>query len=173
MGRRDDADVDVDALWATEPLDLALLQDPQQLDLDIGRQVADLVEEDRRVIGQFEASDLSCERTSKRALLPAEQLALHQRAWNRRAVDPHHDPATPRAQFMNLRGDELLARAGLAEQQDGRIGDRDLLRLLQNPLDRCTASDNEPLAEPIPHLEAQILVFRLKLLAQARRRQAW
>ena len=63
------------------------------LTLHVLRQVADLVEEDRRVIGQLEAADLTRERASKRALFAAVQLALDQRGGNRRAVHAHHRPA--------------------------------------------------------------------------------
>ena len=60
------------------------------------RQVADLVEKDRRVVRQFEPADLPRQRAGKGALLPAEQFALDERARNRRAVDAHHDAAAPR-----------------------------------------------------------------------------
>jgi hypothetical protein len=36
---------------APEALDLALLQHPQQLDLDLYRKVANFVDEDRRAVG--------------------------------------------------------------------------------------------------------------------------
>ena len=56
---RDDARVDANRLGIAEPLDLLLLEHAQQLDLDVHRQIADLVEEDRRVVGQLEASHLT------------------------------------------------------------------------------------------------------------------
>ena len=40
----------------------ALFEHAQQLDLQVGRQVADLVEEQGRTVGQLEPSDLSRER---------------------------------------------------------------------------------------------------------------
>ena len=55
---RDDPHVHANGFRAAKPFDLPLLQHAQQLDLDVCRQVADLVEEDCRVIGQFETSDL-------------------------------------------------------------------------------------------------------------------
>ena len=77
---------------AAEPLDLPLLEHAQQLDLDVRRQLADLVEKDRRAIGQLEAADLPRERAGEGAFLAAEQLALDQRRRNRRAVHAHHRP---------------------------------------------------------------------------------
>ena len=40
---------------AAEPLELPLLQDAQELHLRRGREVADLVEEERAAVGQLEA----------------------------------------------------------------------------------------------------------------------
>ena len=61
---------------AAEPLDLPFLEHAQQLDLHVERQVADLVEEDRRVVGELEAADLARQRSGEGAALAAEQLAL-------------------------------------------------------------------------------------------------
>ena len=43
---------------------------------DVEGQVADLVEEQRRRVGQLEAADLPRKRAGERALLVAEELAL-------------------------------------------------------------------------------------------------
>jgi len=52
VGRRDDPSVDLDRPGVADPLELPLLQDPQQLDLELGRGAVDLVEEDAaRVCG--------------------------------------------------------------------------------------------------------------------------
>src|SRR4030095_9364366 len=91
MRGRDDPHIDVNAPRAAEPLDLSLLEDANKLDLHIRRQLADLVEEDRRVVGQLEAADLTRERPGERSLLTPEQLALHQGARDRGAVHAHHN----------------------------------------------------------------------------------
>ena len=44
-------------------------------------------------------------------------------------------PPPPRAQFVDLRGDELLAGAGLSQQQHRRIGGRHLPGLFQHAAD--------------------------------------
>ena len=59
MGRGDDAGVEMNRLRAAEPLELPLFEHAQQLDLDLRRQLADFIEEDRRLIGQLEAADLA------------------------------------------------------------------------------------------------------------------
>ena len=52
-------------------------------------------------------------------------------------------PVAPRAQRVKARGDHLLARAGLSEQQHGRIGGGHVPHLLQHAADRRTLADDE------------------------------
>ncbi len=54
VGGRDQADVGADRLGAAEPLELALLEHAQQLDLGGEVQVANLVEEQRAAVGELE-----------------------------------------------------------------------------------------------------------------------
>ena len=55
VGGGDQAQVDLQRPPA-EPLDLALLQHAQELDLDVRRDLADLVEEQRAAVGLHEAA---------------------------------------------------------------------------------------------------------------------
>ena len=52
VGRRHQPDIDLDGLVAADALELALLQDAQQLGLERRRDLADLVEEQRAAVGQ-------------------------------------------------------------------------------------------------------------------------
>ena len=67
-------------------IDLALLQDAQQLGLQRRRQLADLVEEQRAAVGLLERPTLPLGGAGERAALVAEELALEQRR-----------PASPRS----------------------------------------------------------------------------
>src|SRR5260221_4100763 len=58
VGGGNHARVDGNRTRAAEALDLTLLQHAQQLDLHVAGQLADLVEEDGRAIGDFESTDL-------------------------------------------------------------------------------------------------------------------
>ena len=87
VGRGDDAHVDRSDVVAADALELALLQHAQQLDLQLRRQLADLVEEDRPAVGQLEPADAPGDRAGERALLVPEQLALDQARRQRGAVD--------------------------------------------------------------------------------------
>ena len=86
VGGGDDAHVHLDRLLRADALDLALLQHPQHLGLGAQAHVADLVEEDRALVGQLELADLLLGRPGERALLVAEQLALDQLLGDRGAV---------------------------------------------------------------------------------------
>ena len=130
------------ALRAAEPFDLSLLEHAQQLDLDLRRQVADLVEEDRRAIGQFEAPDLPGEGAREGALLAAEQLALHERRRNRRAVDAHHRPrrVARSVRGAGSRGAPCRCRSRRAAAPSSRR--RHLLQLSQDPAERQALTDD-------------------------------
>ncbi len=133
MSGRDDSHVDTDRPRASEPRDLLVLQHSKQLDLEIGRQIADFVEENCRAVSQFEESNLFGQRAREGALFAAEQLAFDERLRNGRAVDFHHRSPSPRTEMMHLRGEELLAAASFAEQQHRGISSRHLTDLLEDP----------------------------------------
>ena len=122
-------------LRAPQAFDHALLQHAEQLDLDFHRQIADLVEEQRGLVGGFEPADLPRERARIRALLAAEQLALDEGRRNGRAAHADHRPLMARAQVVNRLRHHLLARACFAEQQDGGGRGRDLFDLREHLLD--------------------------------------
>ncbi len=59
-------------------------------------------------------------RAGERALFVAEELRVDQLRGNRAAVDAAERPAAERRVFVDGAGDDLLARAGFAEEQDRR-----------------------------------------------------
>ena len=69
--------------------DLALLERAQQLRLQVERQLAELVEEQRAAVGLLEQAGARHHRAGEAALLVAEQLALDQVRRHRAAVE--HD----------------------------------------------------------------------------------
>jgi len=88
VGGRDDADVNLDRLRAPQAFEDALLKRAEQLGLDFHRQITDLVEEERGLVGGFEPADLPAERAGERAPLAPEQLAFDERGRNGRAAHP-------------------------------------------------------------------------------------
>src|SRR5690606_27742515 len=119
VGRADQTKVD-GRRATTHRLDLALLQRTQQLDLDLQRNLADLVEEQRAAIGLLEATSPRSHRAGERALLVAEQLGLQDRLGQRRAVGRDKGLVHAWAVLVNVASEQLLAGAALAEQQHGR-----------------------------------------------------
>src|SRR5581483_11077732 len=76
--RGDDAHVDGDFALATDALELALLEDAEELDLRGARQLADLVEQERAAVGALEAAEVARRRARESSLLVPEELALEE-----------------------------------------------------------------------------------------------
>jgi len=71
----------------SQPFEFALLKDSQQLHLNLGRYVSDLIEKNRSPVRQFEATDPPLARAGKGALLVPKQFALDEADRQRGAVD--------------------------------------------------------------------------------------
>ena len=138
-----------------------VLQHAQQLGLHVERQLADLVEEERRAVRDLEAPDLARQGPGEGALLPAEQLALHEPGRQRGAVDLDHHVAPARAEPVDGLGDEFLAGAGLAANEHRGIRGRDLLHLAQDLLDGGALPGD--LAVRVDHLDLGLEVVALRL----------
>ena len=98
--RRDDAGIGVQGLSPADALELALLDDAEDLDLGRQRQLADLVEKNRASGGAFEPAGLLAVGAGECAALVAEELALDQPLGKRPAVD-----ADERAGLRDRNGD--------------------------------------------------------------------
>src|SRR5262249_37957101 len=115
----DDPHVDLLGTRATHAFELASLQDTQQLRLQLQRKLTDLVQEERSTVGELEAPGPRGRRAGEGALLVTEQLALDEQRRQRRAVHLHERAGPARTAVMNRAGQQLLARARLAKEQDG------------------------------------------------------
>src|SRR5262249_37714832 len=111
MCRRDDPQIHLAPLSRAYRAKFLLLQQAKQLDLQFQRQIADLVEERRAAIGQFDQSLLILRRAAERTLHVPEQFALHQRADQRAAVD--RDEPAARIGLVDAARNHFLARAAL------------------------------------------------------------
>ena len=153
--------------WRGRPepdaLELAVLEDAQELHLDVGGELADLVQEQRAPVGQLEAADLRPGRPGEGALLVAEQLALDEGRRQGRAVDLDEGPVPARAPVVDGVGQQLLAGARLAEEQHRAGRGRHLGDLREDLEDgRALADDRvEPLLTP--DLGAEVDRFRFQL----------
>src|SRR6185295_13748120 len=81
--RAEHTDIERARLRTSDGDDLAALERAQQLRLEIARQVAELVEENRAARCCLEQADARGGGTRERPALVAEQNALRKRRWNR------------------------------------------------------------------------------------------
>ena len=126
--RRDDAQVDRDVLGAADATERAALEHTQQLDLQHGRHLADLVEEQRATVRHLHETQLLGAGIGERALLVTEQLRLEQFGGDRGAVDLDERLGVASAHAMHEVREVLLARAALAlDEHAGGVAARDLL----------------------------------------------
>src|SRR5262245_7987445 len=86
VGRRDHAHVQPHRFHATDAVDLPLLQNPQQLGLELERQVSDFVQKDGAAVGLLEAADARLPCVGERALDVSEQLVFEQRGGDAAAT---------------------------------------------------------------------------------------
>jgi len=138
----DKTDVDVDRPCSAETLELVLLQHAKELRLQLERQLAHLVQEERATVSELETSDPLCDRTSERAALVAEELALEKSRGDRSAVDVDEAPVLPRARLVDRARNEFLSRAGLAEEHNRCVGRCDDLDLVEDVSERGAIADD-------------------------------
>src|SRR5690606_22703760 len=119
-----------------DPLVLVLLQHAQQLALQIERNLAHLVEEDRAAVRELKPAHPVPMRAGKRALHVPEELALEQLVRDRRAVDLDERTLAARAARVDHVRDELLADARFALDQHARARLRDGLEPREHLLER-------------------------------------
>ena len=164
VGRRDDPDVDPARPRRAEPLELAGLDDAQQLGLLAHRHVGDLVEEQRAPVGELEAADAIGLGVGERAAHVAEQLALEHAFRDAAGVDDHHRARRAARHRVQRPRDDALAGAVLAEDQDVGVRGTDARDHLQHALHRRRLGDQLGHA-----LAAQQRVLGLEPLALAQR----
>src|SRR2546426_90487 len=94
----------------------------QELGLQRQRELGDLVEVDRSVVRVLDLTESPSVGAGEGALLVAEQLGFEQPVWDRGAVDLDERPLTSPRRRVNRPGDEILADAALAPEQNGGVG---------------------------------------------------
>ena len=121
VGGGDDAHVNPDGARAADAANLSLLKCAQEFRLHRNIQLANLVEEERALVGYLEESFLFGVRARERALLVAEEFGLKQVLVDGGAVDGLKHLVGARALGVYGARDEFLARARLAAYEDGRV----------------------------------------------------
>ena len=98
VGGTDDAHVHPELAVAAHAAEAAVVVKAQPLGLPVGRHLADLVEEHRAAVGQFQQAGLAApKRTGEGAGRIAEDLALGEVLWQRGAVQREEGLGVPAA----------------------------------------------------------------------------
>ncbi len=140
--RGDDAHVGPDGARAAQPLELLILEHPQELRLRRGRHVADLVEEERAAVRLLEAPDARAVGAREGAALVTEELGLEQRLGQRRAVHLHERRLRAAREAVHQSGDDLLPGAGLSGHEHRRPRRGHAARQLDGGPQRGARSDH-------------------------------
>ncbi len=164
VGGRNHADVGLLRPRAAEPLELALLQDPQKLGLGRRAHLADFVQEQHAAGCQLDLAGLGLLSAGEGAAFVSEQLGFEKLLGQRRAVERDEWSARPRRRAMDESRHDFLARARLPCQEHGRIGRGDLRGFPQHVLPRLGVSDDASVADLRAELVGEQLDARLEAL---------
>ena len=118
VGRGDDADVDLDRLRLAEAVHFVGLEEAQQLGLELGPDLGNLVEEERAAGGGADDAVEGVLGAGEGALAIAEQLALEHLARHGGAVEGHERLGGAAGGAVDGAREHFLAGAGLAGEQD-------------------------------------------------------
>ena len=137
MGCGDDAHIHALLAHAAEPAHGTIFQQLEQLGLQAGLHVADLVEEQCAALCRLDQAEFAFARIGERAAFVAEQLRLQQLCWQGSAVQLDEGLVAARAVEVQRARDQLLAGAGLAhDQHRGRLAVLQVCLCLQQQLHR-------------------------------------
>ena len=125
VGGGDDADIHLDGAVAADAFEFALLQHAQQLGLDAGRNFADFIQQNGAAVGQFKAAFAFVQRAGEGAAFMAEKFAFNQVFRDGGAVDLDERRAGAGAVAIKRAGDQFLAGAAFALDQNGGLRARD------------------------------------------------
>src|SRR5262249_37478741 len=121
MGCGDQPEVDGNGLVATHARKRPTLQYAQQLGLQLQRQLADLVDEQRASVRALEGADVPGGRAGERASLVPEQDGFDKRGGDGRRIQHHEWTGAPAGVRVDRPRKLFLARACLALRDDREL----------------------------------------------------
>ena len=139
--RGDEPDVHLAVAHVAQTPEAFLLQNLEELGLDGGVHVPDLVEKERTVMGCLEQAGLRDARSGEGALFVAEQLRLEEVLREARTVEVDERFLGSRTVSVEPRRQDALAAPGLAQNQDRAFGREEPTRVLREAADRGTGSE--------------------------------
>ena len=159
VGGGNHADVDLNRALGSEWLELAFLENAQQLRLHRRGDDADLVEQDRAAVGERKPALLVGHGAGERAAHVAEELGFDQRLGQRRTVHPHERHLALCAPVVNGARDEFLAGAGLAGDEHGTARLRHEARRADHLLNRPAPADDAVVIVLLVALGDEVIVM--------------
>ncbi len=132
----DETEVGPSLAGRPDPVEGPRVEHAEELRLDLGRHLSDLVEEERPPVRDLDEPRLLVAGPGEGPALEAEQLALEQARRHRRAVEVHETLVRPGRQTVHVLGQQLLAHAALAFDQHRCARRRHHLDRLQDLLEQ-------------------------------------
>jgi cytoskeletal protein CcmA (bactofilin family) len=120
-----------------------VFQHAEQIALPFRRQIADLIEEKRAVVGQLKTPHLAGHGASEGSFHVAEQLRFEQGFRQSGAVDEDERLLRPRALRMNHARHDFLSGAALAFDQHGDVAARHFVRDKVHLADGLAVADQQ------------------------------
>src|SRR5436309_5045627 len=118
IGRGDDTDTRANRLMAANPIESSVRQYTQQACLQLGRHIADLIQEQGAAFGLLEATPSQSLRPRESTTLVPEELRFQKVFWHRRSIYCDEWLVCARAMAVQRSRHEFLACSGLAGDQD-------------------------------------------------------
>jgi len=140
--RRDHPHIHADRPRGSHGPDLAVGEEPEQHHLGLGEELAYLVEKECSPVGHAQQARPPLDGPGEGPPLVAEELAQEQLAGQGPAVHDLEALRPPAAQPVDRRGQQFLARARLALDQDRDIERPDPLHAPEECLHRGTPADD-------------------------------
>ncbi len=152
VGRSQHPHVDLHGGAAADPGELTVLEHVEQLALERGVQVPDLIEKDGSAIRGLELADLELVGAGEGPALMAEQLALEELARHRGTVDLDEGARLAHRRVVDRPGDDVLSGTRLAADEHGDVDAGGLLDDLPHLGHPSAPPETDLLAQPVPRL---------------------
>ena len=152
VGRADEPDVDPAHPVLSDPPNLFVLKNAEELGLEGRAEVSDLVEKEGPPGSLLDQAGLVANGSGERPPGVAEELALEKMVGDGPPVDGHEGGQFARPPEVDRPGDELLSRPALPGDEDGRSEVLDPVDELGDPADGRASPDEQAVARKISHL---------------------
>src|SRR6202007_936476 len=121
MGRSHNAHIYFLRPTASQAFEFTLLQGAKQLWLQLERDIADFIQEQRSLMCYLKPANLLRDRAGERSPFMAKQFTFEQPGRNGSTIELNERPSVARTAAVNSARDEFLAGASLTQQEDSRI----------------------------------------------------